>query len=112
MEGWTGELRQGGVERSGGRLLLPAPFGEKMKSFVEHPFRVGFDSVSGRAIERGGKGWRTADAVVSTHTILLGSERPTLDAYPCQILLAPCRQIVDTANAMDCLLYTSPSPRD
>ena len=38
---------------------------------------------------------------ICTHTILMGSERPTLNAYPCQILLAQCREIVDTANAMD-----------
>ena len=36
-----------------------------------------------------------------THTIRLGSERPTLNAYPCQFALAQCREIVDKANAMD-----------
>ena len=52
-----------GVERGGERLFLPVPFGEKMKSVMELPLRVGFDTVSGRAVERGGKGWYTADDV-------------------------------------------------
>ena len=36
-----------------------------------------------------------------THTILLGSESPTFNAYPCQIFSAQCREIVDTANVLD-----------
>ena len=73
-------------------------------SFLELPFRDGFDTVSGRAVERGGKGWQTKEsAMLSTciNTIVLGSERPALHAHPCQILLAQCSEIVDTANAMD-----------
>ena len=38
---------------------------------------------------------------ICSHTILLGSEKPTLNAYPCQIVLAQCREIADTANAMN-----------
>ena len=38
---------------------------------------------------------------ICAHTILLGSERPNLEAYPCHFLFAQCREIVDTANAMD-----------
>ena len=42
--------------------------------FLKLPFRAGFDTVSGRAVERGGKGWRTADAVhlYSHHPVGLG----------------------------------------
>ena len=71
-EGWTGELR--GVKGGGERLLLPAPFGKNMKLFAKIPLRGGFDTVSGRAVERGGKGWRTADAVglYSHHHLGLG----------------------------------------
>ena len=57
-----------------------------MASFLELQFLVGFDVVSVRAAERGGKGWRT-ELSVCTHTIRLGSERPTLNAYPCQIVV-------------------------
>ena len=38
---------------------------------------------------------------ICAHTVQLGTERPTLKAYPCQFLFAPCRDIVDAANAMD-----------
>ena len=48
--------------------LLPAPFGKKMKLCLELSFRAGFDTVSGRAIERGGKGWRTADDAVHLYS--------------------------------------------
>ena len=44
-------------------VAFPAPFGGKMASFLELPFRAGFETASGRAVEGGGKGWRTADAV-------------------------------------------------
>ena len=44
-------------------VAFPAPFGGKMASFLELPFRAGFETVSGRAVERGGNGWRTADAI-------------------------------------------------
>ena len=46
-----------------GGCLLPAPFEEKLKYFLELPFRAGLGTVSGRAVERGAKDWRTADAV-------------------------------------------------
>ena len=36
-----------------------------------------------------------------TYTILLGSESPTLNVYSCLILLAQCRAIIDTTNAID-----------
>ena len=42
---------------------LPAPFGEKLKHFLDLPFRAGFRTVPGRAVESGGKGWQTADTV-------------------------------------------------
>ena len=41
---------------------------------------------------------------IFAHTILLGLsclKRPTLKAYPSQFLFAQCREIVDTANALD-----------
>ena len=61
VKGWVVELR--GMERGGERLFLPAILGEQIESFLELPFRAGFDTVLGRAVERGGKGWRTTDAV-------------------------------------------------
>lgn len=39
------------------------------------------------------------------HTILLGSDKPTLHAYLCPFLLPQCLEIVDTANAMDGSVY-------
>ena len=72
VKGWTGEPRRG-VEWGGERLVSPASFGETMKSFLELPLRAGFETVSGRAVERGGKGWRTADAVhLYSHPVGLG----------------------------------------
>ena len=38
---------------------------------------------------------------IGVHTIMLVSEKPTLEAYPCHFLFAHCREIADTANAMD-----------
>ena len=38
-------------------------FGDNLKYFLELQFRAAFRIVSGRAVERAGKGWRTADAV-------------------------------------------------
>ena len=38
---------------------------------------------------------------ICARAILLGSERPTLIAYPCHFWFAQCREIVDVANAMD-----------
>ena len=86
------------------RCFSPAPFGEKLVfSGTVTPVSSGFSAVFGRAVERGGKGWRTADAdhLCSHSSILLGSERPTRKAYPRQRLLAQCREFVDSANAMD-----------
>ena len=55
------------------RVAFHAHLGKKRKSFLELPFPVGFDTVSGRAVERGGKGWRTADAVhLYSHPVGLG----------------------------------------
>ena len=51
-----------------------------------------------RGVERAGEPLMLS---ISTHTILLGSEKPTLNAYPCQIVLAQCREIADTANTID-----------
>ena len=82
-----------------------------MKYFLELMFRAGFRPVSRRAVERGGKRWQTADAVhLCSHCPVglgeadprsLGSERPTLKAYPCHILLVQCREIIHAANALD-----------
>ena len=52
-----------GVVWGGERGLLPPPFEKKMVSFLELPFRAGFDTISGRAVEMDGKGWLTANAV-------------------------------------------------
>ena len=51
-----------------------------------------------RGVERAGEPLMLSTC---THTILLGSERLTLNAYPCQFLLAQCREIIDSANATD-----------
>ena len=65
-----GGVDRQGVESSGDSagagwraLAFAYPFWTKKKSFLELPFRGGFDTVSGRAAERGGKSWRTADSV-------------------------------------------------
>ena len=49
----------------------------------------------------GGKCYQPLMMSICTHTIVLGSKRQTLNAYPCQILLAQCPEIVTAANAMD-----------
>ena len=69
MEGWTGVEGWNGMGHGMGwrAWLLPAPFGEKEVSFLELSFRAGFDTAPGRAVERSGKGWRTADAVHYLH---------------------------------------------
>ena len=53
---------------------LACPVWGKIKTFLELPFRARSDTVSGRAVERGGKGWRSADAVglYSHHPLGLG----------------------------------------
>ena len=48
------------VERG---CTFTAPFGKKTNQFLELPFRAGFCTIVGRAVDMGEKGWRTADAV-------------------------------------------------
>ena len=50
------------------------------------------------AVERAGEPLMLS---ICAHAIVMGSERPTINACPSQLLLAQCREIVDTANAMD-----------
>ena len=71
-------------------LAFACPFGGKNEiisgtpisgRLIVAPFLVELS----RGVERAGESRMLS---VCTHTILLGSERPTLNAYPCQILLA------------------------
>ena len=57
--------------------------------------------VSGRSVERGEKGWRTADAVHLYSHYPVGLGEANSQSLPIPILFAQCREIVDTANAMD-----------
>ena len=50
-----------------------------------------------RGVERAGEPLLLS---ICAHAILLGSERPTLKAYPCHFLFAQYRGIVDPGNAM------------
>ena len=73
-EGWNANESWNGAWNGVESVSFPAPFGEKMKSLLELPSRASFDTVCGRSVERGGKGWRTADAVglYSHHHLGLG----------------------------------------
>ena len=57
-------------------------FGGEIISFLKRPFRAGFDTVSGRAVERGGKGWRTADAVHLYSHYPIGLGEPDIQCLP------------------------------
>ena len=59
---WGGDTNTA-LARGGERRLLPTPFRKyHFWNSCLGPV-LGFDTVSGRAVETGGKGWRTADAV-------------------------------------------------
>ena len=88
-----------GVERIG---FYPGPFWSKNSfyfwNFLHRNLLPPFLVDGWRGVGRAGE-----PLILSTytHNIVFGSERPTLNAYPCQIMLVQCREIVDTANAMD-----------
>ena len=115
-KGWIGVEKQlTGLARGGRRWRLPTPFRKKIIIWNSRfgPVLMPFLVELWRGVERAGEALLLCTC---THALVLGSKRPTLNAYSSQILLAQCREIVDTTNAMNgsvgCLLYTSPSPRD
>ena len=93
---------QTALARGGERWRLPTPLGENVPgmSFLELPFRAGFDTVPGRAVERGGKGWRTADAVRLYSHYPLGLGEADTQCLSMSNFVDVCREIVDTANAI------------
>ena len=89
------------LARGGERWVFCLPLSEKHRHFWNSrfgPVLTPFLVELWRGVARAGEPLTLSTC---TLTILLTSERPTLNAYACQILLAQCREIVDTANPMD-----------
>ena len=81
-EGWNANESWNGAWNGVESVSFPAPFGEKMKSLLELPSRASFDTVCGRSVERGGKGWRTAGAVDLYSHYPVGLGEPDTQCLP------------------------------
>ena len=79
---------------------MPTPFRKKIIIWNSRfgPVLMPFLVELWRGVERAGEALLLCTC---THALVLGSKRPTLNAYSSQILLAQCREIVDTTNAMN-----------
>ena len=84
-------------------LFFACPFWVETEYFLELPSRAGFSTVPGRAVERGGRGWRTADAIHLCSHYLVGLGEFDLQSLPMSHFVGAMsrNRLVYTANAMD-----------